>query len=62
MQLKGYTRSGKAIVNTDTTKLDLIKQKRAAKRDQNQLASEVSHLRDAVQRLITRVEELERRG
>lgn len=62
MQLTGYTRSGKAVVNTDTTKLDLIKQKRAVKRDQNQLASEVAYLRQAVQSLVARVEELERRG
>lgn len=59
MHVKGFTRSRTgAVVNTDTTELELIKQKRQQKKDQMQVHGEIAQLRDLVLELKKRVEKL----
>ena len=60
MRVKGFTRAGGAVVNTDTAKLDLIKEKRAQKKRQDQARSEIDRLREMILDLQGRVERLER--
>lgn len=60
--IKGYTRAGAGVVNTETTGLELIKQRRLQKRSQDQAASELDQLREMVLKLTERVRILEERN
>jgi hypothetical protein len=60
MRIQGFTRNGAAVVNTDATEFELIRQKRSQKRVQSQVEGELQQLRDMVMSLTKRIEVLER--
>jgi hypothetical protein len=60
MHVKGFTRVGAAVVNTDTSEFEMIRQRRSQKRVQDQVQGELQHLRDMVMALTKRIEVLER--
>ncbi len=58
--IKGFTRAGGMVVNTDQTPLELIKRDRARKREWDSMQKQLSGLRDMVLALKNEVEALKR--
>jgi hypothetical protein len=60
--VKGFVRTPTAVVNTDMTEFELIRQRRAQKKNQDQVTGEVAMLREMIAQLTERVSKLEERN